>query len=519
MLQNIIASLPFKKRTLIFYCSFSFLLGAVLFTVGLYVYFIQDIKDKTSLAKSALESQMDVIFSELKQVVDNSTLTCEKEDIKRLRSSTFYSSAFKEFGLFNNDYRVFCSDYGVRDFRIFSTIAERIEQSKDNKTVSLITQTHTLGDKAFIAFYLGSEGIGANGLAPPSSLTDEIERILLPDYSYRLTLGKLDITSERFNKDVNLLSQQSAVITNWSITLDVQLPQRVYRERFYYLLPFALCAVLLTTIILCFFHWCVRYYLHSLPHCIRRAIKNNDMEVYYQPILSLDGSGMKDMEALVRWTSPYHGQVSPLSIVEVASRLNLIDNLTWMVVRKVGAFYREHQDDLNGVKIAVNIDRQCLLANNFITKLVALLEEFPELKGNLGLEITETCALNEIELPLMVSRFEHIKALGIHLSVDDFGTGYSGLDFLRRFPYDTLKLDKIFISTLKEDPFTGQILTSVISLAKELDMVVVAEGVEREEQLQAVKTLGVDKVQGYYFSSPLSQEQILVWMEENTASE
>jgi len=518
MLQNIIAPLPFKKRTLLFYSFLSFFLGAFLFTSGLYLYLIQDVKDKTSLAKTSLAEQMDIIFIELKEVVDHSILMCEEADIRHLRSSTFNSSMFKEFGLFDSDFNVFCSDYGARNFSIFSSIAERIEQSADKKTVSLVSRTNTLGDKAFIAFYLGGEGVGANGLAPPHNLTDGVERILSADYPYKLTLGKLDITSSAFNEHIDLLSQQTAVLKNWAITLDVILPTKHYWKVFFCLLPFAFIAIVLAIIGLCFIHWCTRYYLHSLPHCLRRAIKNNEMDVNYQPILTLDGSSVKDMEALVRWTSPYHGRVSPLSIVEVSRRLGMIDDLTWMVIRKVGLFYREHQNTLNDVNVAVNIDRQCLLADSFVGKLAAILEEFPELKGNLGLEVTETCALNDVELPLMVSRFEHIKALGIHLSVDDFGTGYSGLDFLRRFPYDSLKLDKVFISTLKEDPFTGQILNSVISLAKELDMTVVAEGVEREEQLQAVKNLGVDKVQGYYFSSPLSKEHIITWLDENKTS-
>lgn len=114
----------------------------------------------------------------------------------------------------------------------------------------------------------------------------------------------------------------------------------------------------------------------------------------------------------------------------------------------------------------------------------------------------------------MVSRFEHLKVLGVGLSVDDFGTGYSGLDFLRRFPYDTLKLDQIFIANI-DDPFTRQVLTSVTQLAKELGMDLVAEGVERQDQLDAVKALGVDKVQGYYFSQPLPKDQVIAWVERH----
>lgn len=174
--------------------------------------------------------------------------------------------------------------------------------------------------------------------------------------------------------------------------------------------------------------------------------------------------------------------------------------------------FRQNAELLKDIRISVNVDRHSLIHEDFAPTLAKVMDEWPELKGRLGLEVTETTALNSIELPLMVSRFEHIKALDIRLSVDDFGTGYAGLDFLRRFPYDTLKLDQIFIASLKEDQFTRQVLTSVTKLAKELNMEVVAEGVEREDQLEAVRELGVERVQGYYFCRPLPTDQVLEWL-------
>ncbi|MDP5056880.1 MAG: EAL domain-containing protein, partial [Marinomonas hwangdonensis] len=104
----------------------------------------------------------------------------------------------------------------------------------------------------------------------------------------------------------------------------------------------------------------------------------------------------------------------------------------------------------------------------------------------------------------------------VSLSVDDFGTGYAGLDFLRRFPYDILKLDKVFIDSLLDDEFTLQVLMSMTKLAKELNMELVAEGVEIEDQLEAVRALGVDRVQGYYFCRPLPKQDVIAWLEQNT---
>lgn len=514
MFQNITGLVCSNKRAICFYFLFSLLLCSLTFPLGLYAYLVRDLENRTLSAESALINRMNSIFIELKTVSNNAKASCNSEDIKRIRRSTFYSSTFKEFGLFDDGFRVYCTDYGETDFSIYTSIINRINQSPERTTVSLV-KTYTLGEKALLVFYQGENGLGANGLAPRGSLGEDIDRWLLPDFPYKLTLGKLELISNEHKEASKILDTQVVSLDNWAMKLEVFLPSYLYWQCFFYLLPFVIIAFFLVSVTLCVLHWCVVYHRHSLRYCLRIAIKNHDMEVYYQPIVSLNEAGIHDMEALIRWRSPYHGQVSALSIIEVADQLNLLDDLTWMVIRKVGAFYRENFILLKDIKIAVNVDRHSFLSEDFVATLTDILDEYPELENRLGLEVTETSALNMTELPTMVSRFDHIKALGIHLSVDDFGTGYSGLDFLRRFPYDTLKLDKVFISTLKEDPFTRQVLTSVTTLAKELNMEVVAEGVERKDQLDAVKALGVDKVQGYYFCSPLSKEKLISWITEN----
>jgi len=249
---------------------------------------------------------------------------------------------------------------------------------------------------------------------------------------------------------------------------------------------------------------------------VKRAIRQSAIDVHFQPIVPINGLGEYSLEALIRWQSAYHGRVPPPVIVEMSERLGLIDELTWLVIRKVGDFYREYPTQLSGVSISVNVDRHSLLKQGFADTLAQILQEYPTLKGRLVLEVTETSVLNEIDLPIMISRFEHIKTLGVSLSVDDFGTGYAGLDFLRRFPYDILKLDKVFIDSLLDDEFTLQVLMSMTKLAKELNMELVAEGVEIEDQLEAVRALGVDRVQGYYFCRPLPKQDVIAWLEQNT---
>ena len=516
MFTRITTLTPLKKSLIASYAIVSLLLSLLAFASGLYFYLLKDLNDKSLSAENALIYRMDEIFRELKFVVDDASLACEIEDIKLLRNKTFYSPIFKEFGLFNEDFRVYCTNFGSKDFGIFSTIKNRIKQSKDHTTVSLV-KSYTLGEKTFLAFYLGDNGIGANGLAPPNSLSIDIDYLLLPDYPYELTIGKQALVSKELQIDSEILEKKVVSLDDWAMTLEVYLPLNVYVNKAMALLPFGFVLWLVLWVASCAIHCGFLYLRRSLPHCLKRAIRGNDMEVYFQPVITLGDNKIHDMEALIRWRSPYHGQVSPLSIIEISGRLNLLGELTWMVIRKVGQFYRDNEVILKDITTAVNVDRYCLLNDDFVPTFIKILDEYPELKGRLGLEVTETTALTETELPLMVSRFEQIKALNISLSVDDFGTGYSGLDFLRRFPYDTLKLDRVFIASLKDDQFTQQVLTSMTNLAKELNMKIVAEGVERKDQLDAVKALGIDSVQGYYFCAPLPPEQVLTWIAENDA--
>ncbi|WP_245546193.1 EAL domain-containing protein [Marinomonas posidonica] len=472
---------------------------------------MKDITTRTDQAKVSLASQMDAILVELKSIGNNPRLSCNKEDIRGLRSATFYSPIFKEFGLFNSDYHVFCTNLGPRNFKLFSSIVERIEASPSRRTVALV-KSHTLGDRAFLVFYKGEKGIGVSGLAPPKRLGSYVDRWLTSGYAYQLTLGKQMVVSNGADIEGLILDKQVRTLDDWSMSLAVYLPERYYWQMYQSMWPCIILFAVFLFVLLSAIHWSFLYYRRSLPQCIKRAIRNNAMEVYFQPIVSLNENSTHELEALIRWHSPYHGQVSPLSIVEVSERLGLIDDLTWLVIRKVGAFYRQNADLLKDIRISVNVDRHSLIHEDFAPTLAKVMDEWPELKGRLGLEVTETTALNSIELPIMVSRFEHIKALDIRLSVDDFGTGYAGLDFLRRFPYDTLKLDQVFIASLKDDQFTRQVLTSVTKLAKELNMEVVAEGVERKDQLEAVRELGVERVQGYYFCRPLPIDQIIEWL-------
>ncbi|MEO9653594.1 EAL domain-containing protein [Marinomonas sp.] len=512
MLKNVFAWTPINGKWLSIYASIALLVCLLIFPTALHLHLTSEFEERSSYASTALQKKMQTIFSELKNVVDEANVVCSDAHIKHLQRATFYSSLIKGYGLFDENYKVYCTSDGPTDFYIFNSIIEEIEANPKNITVSLV-RSKNLGEPTVFAFYVGDKGIGANALVSPEDLTEEVAWWLTEDFPYQLKVGEKLSSSHKDFSQLNVLANKQIDFVDWSLTLDIVLPKTTYWKYMYGLFGWILGSWLALTLLLRGGHLLVEQYRCSLAFSLKKAIKNGQLAVHYQPIITLNSHEVYEMEALIRWDSPYHGSVPALKIIELSERLGLMDQLTWIVVRKVGELYRQHSTSLQNIRTSVNVDRHTLLHENFLFELEHILKEYPELIGKLGLEVTENSIISDNEMNTMVERLGAIKALGIHLSVDDIGTSYSGLDFFSRFPYDTLKLDQVFIASLGDDQYAQQILVSVIQTAKDLNMGLVAEGVEREDQLAVIASLGVGKVQGYYFSRPLDEQRILAWIE------
>lgn len=517
MLKNVFAWTPVNGKWLSIYAGIALAFCLLTFPSALYLHLTSELEERSAYASTALQKKMQTIFSELKNVVDEANADCSDDHIKHLQRATFYSSLVKGYGLFDETFKVYCTSDGPTNFYIFSSIIERIEASPKNITVSLV-RSKNLGEPTVFAFYVGDKGIGANALVSPEDLTEEIAWWLTEDFPYQLKVGQRLSSSHQDFSQLNILADKKIDFVDWSLTLDVVLPKATYWKQLCGLFGWIFGTWIALTLLLRGGHLLVEQYRRSLTFSLKKAIKSGQLEVHYQPIITLNPHEVHEMEALIRWNSPFHGSVSALKIIELTERLGLMRELTWIVVRKVGELYRQHFTSLQHIRTSINVDRHTLIEDDFLSELSNLLEEYPELKGRLGIEVTETSILSNDEMTAMVERLDAIKALDIRLSVDDFGTGYSGLDFLSRFPYDTLKLDQVFIASLNDDQYAQQILVSVIQMAKDLNMGLVAEGVEREDQLTAIASLGVERVQGYYFSRPLEEQKILSWLEGHEAS-
>jgi diguanylate cyclase (GGDEF)-like protein len=243
----------------------------------------------------------------------------------------------------------------------------------------------------------------------------------------------------------------------------------------------------------------------QLENDLRRAVDNDEFEVHYQPIVALDSGRLAGFEALVRWNHPERGLVSPAEFIPLAEETGIITEIGEWVLRESCRQAREWtpaNDTHTPLTMSVNLSGKQFAQPDLIDQARnALLESGLDARS-LKLEITESAVMENAQSA--ATMLAQLRDLGIKLSIDDFGTGYSSLSYLHRFPVDTLKIDRSFISRMAEGDENTEIVRTIITLARNLGMDVVAEGVESGEQLALLKGLKCEFGQGYLFSKPLS---------------
>ena len=245
----------------------------------------------------------------------------------------------------------------------------------------------------------------------------------------------------------------------------------------------------------------------TLEADLRNAIEHDELEVYYQPKVNSESLMIEGVEALLRWTHPERGSVSPLEIISVAEESDLINTLGHWVLRKAcSQMQRWHRAGFRHFHVSVNVSGHQLYDERFIDKLQSALRESQLPARFLELELTETVAMGNPQQ--IISILNRIRQLGIRLALDDFGTGYSSLSYLSKLPINILKIDKSFVHDVNVDSHDEAVIQSIISLASAMGMEVVAEGVETIEQLDFLKNLGPCTIQGYLFSQPLPPLEI-----------
>jgi EAL domain-containing protein (putative c-di-GMP-specific phosphodiesterase class I) len=235
---------------------------------------------------------------------------------------------------------------------------------------------------------------------------------------------------------------------------------------------------------------------------LREAIENNQLRLVYQPIVDKSGDNMLGVEALCRWTHPTRGEISPMEFIALAEHSGLIVELGAWVLRKAMT------DGLAwpNLTVAVNVSPLQFRRADFADTVEHTLKETGFDPTRLELEITESVLIGNVDTTEAAMR--RLKAFGVRLALDDFGTGYSSLLYLRRFPFDKLKIDRSFVLSIEKAADAAAIVHAVVSLGRGLGMKVTAEGVETADQHLFLRAAGVHQMQGYRFGRPTTADRI-----------
>lgn len=253
----------------------------------------------------------------------------------------------------------------------------------------------------------------------------------------------------------------------------------------------------------------------TLINDLRSAVQLNQLELHYQPVIRLADKNIVKAEALIRWNHPIRGMVRPDEFIAIAEESGLIIEIGQWIFKQVISDFNVIKRQLGiNLQIGINVSPVQFNQPNVLTEFVELLQAEQIQPSNICLEITEGILLEtSLEIEQIISV---LKKAGVKLSIDDFGTGYSALAYLKKFDIDFLKIDKSFTKNIETDTYDQKLCSSIIQMAKQLEIKSIAEGVEKIAQEDILKKLGCDYVQGYLYSRPQSLKNLLQMMENKS---
>ncbi len=246
---------------------------------------------------------------------------------------------------------------------------------------------------------------------------------------------------------------------------------------------------------------------------LQHALERNELVLHYQPQIKLNDGTICGIEALVRWQHPERGMVSPGTFIPIAEDSGLIVPIGEWVLREACVTNKAWLDaGLPEMLVAVNVSAKQLRQKDFLDTVVKVLDETGLPPHLLEIELTESCVMQNPEQAIAI--LEALKAMGIKLAMDDFGTGYSSLAYLKRLPFNKIKIDRSFVIDVATDEDSSAIVSTIIAMTHSMHRIVIAEGVETLEQLDFLRAGGCDEIQGYYFSRPLEATALVRFVKE-----
>ena len=251
---------------------------------------------------------------------------------------------------------------------------------------------------------------------------------------------------------------------------------------------------------------------------LRKALESGELEMYYQPQIDLKSDQLIGAEALIRWNHPEKGRISPDNFIPIAEELGLIVPMGEWIIKTVCSQLKSWQKQgVPQIKVAINLSARQFAQKNLVSIITRELEKNELATELIQVEITESMMIQDIDRVIKI--LDDLKSAGISIAVDDFGTGYSSLEYLKRFPIDKLKIDKSFIDSVLHNKDDADIVQAVIALGHNMDMQIIAEGVENEQQARFLQEHDCDYGQGYLYSKPLPAQKMGLLIEQFKSQE
>ncbi len=241
---------------------------------------------------------------------------------------------------------------------------------------------------------------------------------------------------------------------------------------------------------------------------LQRALRDAELRLHFQPVIALQDGSLAGVEALVRWQHPSRGLLAPSEFIPLAEESGLIVDVGAWVLREACTQMATWYAGGHSFGIGVNLSPRQMAGDGLLELVSGVLRETGARGDRLILEVTESALMDD---PGAADVLRDLRRMGVRLALDDFGTGYSSLTYLKRFPVDAIKIDRSFVSGLGRDADDDAIVASVVSLGRAVGKILVAEGVETVEQLHALRALGVDQAQGYFWSPALPADELMTW--------
>lgn len=245
----------------------------------------------------------------------------------------------------------------------------------------------------------------------------------------------------------------------------------------------------------------------TLENELRQAIQNSEFELHYQPQVNVISGEIVGLEALIRWQHPIHGLLNPSGFIDLAEEIGVISAITdWVLNEACSQQAYWHAMGLSNLRVAVNMSPQEFNNSDVVNRIAANLARYNLSEHTLDIEITENLLLQDDTV--VIDKMRQLRDRGIRISIDDFGTRFSSLNYLKKFPISTIKIDKSFVGDLAENHNSSPIIHAIIGIAQGFGLQLMAEGVETYSQMKILQDLGCEEMQGYFFSKPLPAAEV-----------